>query len=92
MDQVRDTQPGLDREYVPGGRKRNAMDAEIDMLSLDLAHSLALTELIRFALIEIASNDDRAAFRNRLRKRSIVTSLGRLPGRRNLKARQPRSL
>jgi hypothetical protein len=69
------------------------MDAEIDMLSLDLAHSLALTELIRFALIEIASNDDRAAFRNRLRKRSIVTSLlGRLPGRRNLKARQPRSL
>jgi hypothetical protein len=53
-------------------------DAKIDMRSLDLAHSLALTELIRFALIEIALNDDRAGFRNRLRKieEGIVTSIG----------------
>jgi hypothetical protein len=28
------------------------VEAKIDMRSLDLAHSLALTELIRFALIE----------------------------------------
>jgi hypothetical protein len=53
------------------------VEAKIDLRSLDLAHSLALTELIRFALIEIASNDDRGAFRNRLRKieEGIVTSL-----------------
>ena len=54
------------------------VDAKIDMRSLDLAHSLALTELIRFALIEIASNDDGVAFRSRLRRieEGIVTSLG----------------
>jgi hypothetical protein len=44
------------------------VDANIDLRSLDLAPSLALTELIRFALAEIASDDDRGAFRNRLRK------------------------
>ena len=44
------------------------VDANIDLRSLDLAHSLALTELIRFALAEIASDDDRGAFRNRFRK------------------------
>ena len=53
------------------------VEAKMDMRALDLAHSLALTELVRFALAEIASNDDGGAFRNRLRKieEGIVTSL-----------------
>jgi hypothetical protein len=53
------------------------VEAKIDLRSLDLAHSLALTELMRFALIEIASNDDAGAFRNRLRRMEerIVSNL-----------------
>jgi hypothetical protein len=53
------------------------IEAPIDTRSLDLAHQLALTELIRFLLIEIASNDDGVAFRKRLRKieEGVVTSL-----------------
>jgi len=54
------------------------VEAKIDIRSLDLAHSLALTELIRFVLAEIASNDDGGAFRSRLRRieEGVVTSLG----------------
>ena len=68
-------------EHSRGERKRECkvdVDASIDLRSLDLAHSLPLTELIRFTLAEIASNDDRGEFRNRLKKmeEAIVTSLG----------------
>jgi hypothetical protein len=55
------------------------MDVEIkmDQLTFDLAHQVAVNELIRFILIEMASGDGGSAFRNRLRKieEGVVTSL-----------------
>jgi hypothetical protein len=44
----------------------------------DLAHSLAISELLRFILGEVAFNADPAVFRGRLQiiEESVVTSLG----------------
>ena len=56
------------------------MDVEIkmDQRSLDLAHQLAMSELMRFMLIEIVSDLDLDGFRNRLQRieEGIITSLG----------------
>jgi hypothetical protein len=49
------------------------VEAKIDLRSLDLAHSLALTDLIRFALAEIASSK---------REGALGADLDRIAGRR----------
>jgi hypothetical protein len=59
------------------------MDVEIkmDQLTFDLAHQVAVNELIRFILIEMASGDGGSAFRNRLRRieEGVVDNLNRRP-------------
>jgi hypothetical protein len=59
------------------------MDVEIkmDQLTFDLAHQVAVNELIRFILIEMASGDGGSTFRNRLRRieEGVVDNLNRRP-------------
>ena len=59
------------------------MDVEIkmDQLTFDLAHQVAVNELIRAILIEMASGDGGSAFRNRLRRieEGVVDNLNRRP-------------
>jgi hypothetical protein len=57
------------------------VEIKMDPLTFDLAHQVAVNELIRFILIEMASGDDGRAFRSRLRRieEGVVNNLNNRP-------------